>query len=223
MAKHPVRRRGRPRAAEQAPDAAEKLLLTAMSAFAGRGFDSVGLREIAAVAEVDPTLVKHHYGSKLGLWKACVDDISARLISGVSGAVANCAPAQTPQIRLAAIIDRLVDVTCDTPHLANFILLEITQQDERFEYIYVRLVMPMHDVLRPAVEAACAGGALAPADPDFVFLSIAGAIVTTVASRGFLARLSPHASVASDFRLQLKRAVLAPLGALPSVGGAHLQ
>lgn len=50
-----------------------------------RGYEAADLRTIARVADVDPGLVHCiHFGSKAGLWEACVGAIVAQaaMISG---------------------------------------------------------------------------------------------------------------------------------------------
>lgn len=47
-----------------------KILLAALTEFASTGFDGVSTRAIAKKAEVNHTLISHHFGSKEALWKA---------------------------------------------------------------------------------------------------------------------------------------------------------
>ena len=47
-----------------------KILSAALSEFASTGFDGVSTRAIAKKAEVNHTLISHHFGSKEALWKA---------------------------------------------------------------------------------------------------------------------------------------------------------
>jgi AcrR family transcriptional regulator len=61
------RGRGRPRAADDLPDARERLLVAARARFASDGFDGASLRAIAADAGVDASLVRHYFGDKNGL------------------------------------------------------------------------------------------------------------------------------------------------------------
>lgn len=55
---------------------------TALRLFAEHGPDAVGLRQIAAEAEVSPALVLHHFGSKAGL-RAAIDDHVVSLIDAL--------------------------------------------------------------------------------------------------------------------------------------------
>lgn len=51
-------------------DTKQAILAAARQLFAANGFDRATVRAIAAEAEVDPSLVNHHFGSKRGLFIA---------------------------------------------------------------------------------------------------------------------------------------------------------
>ena len=53
--------------------AREELLDVAQRAFAERGFEATGMRDITDQAGVAHGMVRHHFGSKNGLWRAVVD------------------------------------------------------------------------------------------------------------------------------------------------------
>jgi len=50
----------------------EALIEAATGAFAGSGYAGASVAEIAGQARVTKSLVHHHFGSKLGLWDACL-------------------------------------------------------------------------------------------------------------------------------------------------------
>jgi AcrR family transcriptional regulator len=54
------------------PDTREAILEAARGLFAERGYDGATVRELAAVAEVDPKLVLHYFGSKDGVFRSAV-------------------------------------------------------------------------------------------------------------------------------------------------------
>lgn len=69
-----TRRRGRPsgrRPADSGTRAA--ILANARELFGEQGYDRTTLRQVAAAAKVDPTLISHYYGSKQRLFVAVVD------------------------------------------------------------------------------------------------------------------------------------------------------
>lgn len=173
---------------------ARRVLDAAIAAFAQRGYDSAGLRGIAKEAGVDAALIVHQFGSKAQLWRACVDAVADRLIQALQ------AGHSLPAGDLAHSVDRLVDIVCEEPVFVQFILSEIVRQDERFDYVFERLVGPIHALMRGSAAAG-------DARDEIRFLALSGAIATTVVSRRFMVRhglLSPDLEI---FREELRQAV----------------
>lgn len=56
--------------ADPRPDVKQRLIEAATRLFASGGFDGVGIREIAAAADVNSAMVAYHFGSKEGLYQA---------------------------------------------------------------------------------------------------------------------------------------------------------
>lgn len=78
------RRPGRPRAAElDEAEVRERLLLAATELAAARGFETCGLREIAARARVSPAMISYYFGDREGLgealYKRAFERVSARV------------------------------------------------------------------------------------------------------------------------------------------------
>ncbi len=72
----------RPRDAERT---AQAILESALRLFSERGYPNVGVRDVADDAGVNTALVARYFGSKLGLFEACLDqvlDLSALLDRG---------------------------------------------------------------------------------------------------------------------------------------------
>ncbi|MEV5594169.1 TetR family transcriptional regulator [Streptomyces sp. NPDC052496] len=70
-----ARRRGRPSRTDSAdgPGARERILTAARAEFAARGYEKASIRGIAKVADVDPALVHHYYGTKEQVFEAAVE------------------------------------------------------------------------------------------------------------------------------------------------------
>ena len=58
---------------EQKPDSKERILQSAMFLFARKGFAEIGMRELAAKADVNLSMVNYFFGSKKGLLKEILD------------------------------------------------------------------------------------------------------------------------------------------------------
>ncbi|MEU3186364.1 TetR family transcriptional regulator [Streptomyces sp. NPDC006923] len=69
------RRRGRPARGDTGtgPGAREKILASARTEFAERGYDKASVRGIAKAAGVDPALVHHYFGTKDEVFAAAIE------------------------------------------------------------------------------------------------------------------------------------------------------
>lgn len=212
------RKRGRPAltdAGRSRKSGAERLLAVAMAAFASRGYAGTSVRAIAAAAQVDPALIVHQFGSKADLWHAAVDAVATKLLAALGPVrlIASEGASQAAQT-LTATVDHLVDTACDTPLIAQFVLTELAQQDARSDIVFEKLVKPVHDLLVPLITAVEREDGI-DIDPDIAFIAFNGAIVTAVASRPFIVRMSGAARSETHFREHLKRTIIAQL--LPAV------
>ena len=70
-----------------------RLALRALEEFGRRGFDEVGVTELAAAAGVTTGSLYHHFGSKLGLYDFVRAEAEQRLIDRMEGAAAASRPA----------------------------------------------------------------------------------------------------------------------------------
>jgi AcrR family transcriptional regulator len=68
-----------------------RLVEAALAEFGARGFDAVGVTELAESAGVTVGALYHHFGSKAGLYDLIRDDIERRLIDRLEGAWATAA------------------------------------------------------------------------------------------------------------------------------------
>ncbi len=193
-----TKRRGRPpKADEVKPDA---ILRAALTCFATHGFEGASLRRIATAADVDVALIAHRHGAKLDLWKAVVDDIASKFVLELSR---SRSPAEfadgTSMDRLQLAIDQMIDFSADAPEMSMFVIKEIAQRDERFHYVYERLIRPAQEVLLPTVELAIADGFLENVDPELFFYNVSGAIALTVSMRSLVGQLDGNTFSSEHF------------------------
>jgi AcrR family transcriptional regulator len=192
------------------------LLDAATALFAEQGFDAVGVRPIANRADVDPAMIAHHFGSKLALWEAVVDRLSLRLTDRLSLRLTDqlAAVALGPgsaSARLDEAVGQIIDLLCDAPELAAFILREVVLPSDRSAYGAARLADPIHHILRPLI-ADVAAEHRADIDVDYLFVALNGAIVVSIVSRPLLDRLADPADDA-QFRTRLKATMAAQMAA----------
>ena len=65
-----------------------RLVLAALDAFGARGYEGVGVAELARAAETTTGPLYHHFGSKLGLYDAVRADVERRVTDRMEGALA---------------------------------------------------------------------------------------------------------------------------------------
>lgn len=83
-----------------------RILEAAGVAFADRGVGSTSIRQVAAAAEVSLAMVHHYFGSKSGLYEACINAMYAEL-TGLRSELAQVFESGSD---VGAIIDRAVRV-----------------------------------------------------------------------------------------------------------------
>ncbi len=66
---------------KQKPESRERIIQAALSLFASHGFSETGVRELAARAEVNLSMVNYFFGSKKGLLKEILDSFLAGYLS----------------------------------------------------------------------------------------------------------------------------------------------
>lgn len=212
-----ARGRGRP-TADSAPDPDHPTRI-ALSAFAARGYEGASLRAIAARARVDPALLSRRYGSKLGLWKATVDELAERMEElrrsiTATGSGSACNRESAPD-RLRRALRLFVSFHCEVPELGRFFTDEIGRPGERRRYLVERIWRPHAALLRHLLHAARTqtgnpghqpdGAVLSGQDADFAVLLLTGMVSMPLMMRSIAER--ECAIPAEDLPERLARAM----------------
>ena len=168
------RGRGRPRPGD-APDPAHVARI-AFTAFAIAGYDGASVREIAATAAVDPALVARRYGSKLGLWKATVDELAERMAS-MYDAIAQLESDPAPFLsRFQRVLRLFTDFCCEVPELGRFFTNEIAEPGDRRDYVLEQIWRPSFAVMQPWMRKAQAMGLIRAKDADILVFQLIGMV-----------------------------------------------
>lgn len=113
-----------------------EVVAAARALFAERGVDAVGTRHIAAAAGVAHGLVRHHFGSKAGVWHAVVDAADAEF----AAALIPLADAVDGGGRdVADFVAGFVDACARQPDIARLLVHEGTVGGERLDQLLERL------------------------------------------------------------------------------------
>ena len=202
------KRMGRPPRNE--PPKRKAILDAALYEFAHHGVDRVNLRQIAAEADVNVSLIVHQFGSKMGLWKAVVDQVGGVMQHAAMNALDGCHPGLDEE-RLQHAIDHLVDSACSIPERGLLLVQDIGHPGERMDYLLEKLIKPTRDQLLPLIQKVIAGKApracQIDVDPEFLTFILAGSISTAIAMRPLIARFTQAAAADASFRQSLKDAL----------------
>jgi AcrR family transcriptional regulator len=191
----PRRRPGRPRR-EETRDTREAVLAAATTLFAQRGFDAVGLREVAAAAGVDVATVSHHTGTKAQLYDACFARVFAAERHALEAAAGNARAALDagPAAALRALhdlVDVFVDFLEDRPE-TTALWLRRWLEPHRHAELDERYAAPLYRLVTELLTAAAASGALVEPTPHVTVRSLVWAVhahvVALAASDGSPAR-----------------------------------
>lgn len=166
VTREPARRRS-------SADTRERLLASARSLFAERGFESSTVREIGQRAEVDPALIARYFGSKAGLYLESIRQDAAPIDPGRD---------LTDPIEIGQILERTTRFPSPTMFAAVRPHDDAELQAAALENLRARIVAPAR---RAAVRA---GHPDADLRAEVVTAALAG--VTLSRSSGALSTLS---------------------------------
>jgi AcrR family transcriptional regulator len=140
-----------------------RLLKAAIHAFAERGYDAIGTREIEAAAGVNRGLITYHFGSKEALWKAAMEELfedHAADLALEPGDDEQVDPAE----RLADVIRAFVRYCAAHPEVNRIMVQEGKHDDWRLAWIVERYVEPYYAATKTVYERAVAAGVAPPMD-----------------------------------------------------------
>lgn len=116
-----------PRPAPLAPPSSrDKILDVAEVLFARRGFEGVGMREVADAAGLGKSSLFHHFRSKAQLYLAVLERLLAQIDERLQAALAGDAP---PTERLDRWIDALMDALAEREPAARLLLRGLFEDD----------------------------------------------------------------------------------------------
>jgi AcrR family transcriptional regulator len=81
-----------------------RLAFTALEQFGARGYEAVGVSELAKTAGVTTGSLYHHFGSKLGLYEVVREEAERRVLDRMEGAAAARAGDEAPAVIRAALL-----------------------------------------------------------------------------------------------------------------------
>jgi len=113
---------------------AERILETALHAFATYGYDGVSIRTLNKELGVSHSAIYQRFGSKDGLWHAAVDHGFGRITRHMADVFDPTITDPLEQLRLW--IRRLMEFSAEHPEILGLMNIEGRQDTSRLDYIF---------------------------------------------------------------------------------------
>jgi len=160
------------------PDTRNAIFQAAAVAFSSRGFDGVGVDEIADRAQVNKAMIYYHFADKLALYRAVVAD----MLSAIAGsATAIAASADAPDVKLDRFIENFVIHADSRPWFPTMMLREISEGAPHLDldtFAHMRSVLgAFARILTEGAEA----GTFRPVHPVLAYTSVVGPLLMNAA------------------------------------------
>ena len=151
------------------------VIAAALELFSRRGFDGTALPEVASRSGVAVPLIVYHFKSKDGLWRACVDEVYARVDAHVAGYAERLA-ATTGLAHYRMQIRAYVTALAAHPEYMRIVVVEGMAASPRLDWLVAGHQGRITAQLIALIEAAQADGLLPTMDPTYAKFVISGAL-----------------------------------------------
>lgn len=179
MTQAAARPRGRPRGrpakdARSVEETRAAILAAALKLFAERGFEGAALRDIAAAAGVEHSLVRYHFTDKSTLWRSALRSLIDQMNAG-RRADWRGTYGQPLLERFKQALRDYVGYCARHPEHARIMVHETMSDTDRTAWIAEQIIGPQHRAARRNIEALMAAGHLPRMEPRRLIYMIAAA------------------------------------------------
>ena len=160
------------------PDTRNAVFQSAAAEFSARGFDGVGVDDIAARAKVNKAMIYYHFADKLALYRAVVGDMLATIGSTVTEIAA---ADLTPPDKLNRFIEQFVRHADARPWFPPLMLREIAAGAPHLDLETLTLMKAVFLGFGRILAEGAASGAFRPINPVLAYTSIVGPLLMNAA------------------------------------------
>ena len=141
------------RTAIEAQATRQLIVSAALEQFAERGFDAVSVREIAAQAGVTHGMIRHHFGSKLDVWKAALEGVFEHYRQALLPKIQEARAGEEPLQAFRKLVAEFIRVSTSHPVYARLLVRESEAHGERAQFCLSRF-QEIHAVIGQLFERA---------------------------------------------------------------------
>ncbi len=168
------RRHPRRRAQPAGRSSRDAVFLAAAELFSARGFDGVGIDDIAAAARVNKAMIYYHFDSKLDLYR----EVVRHMLRLVGDLVTTAADAPEPvDKRLAGFIAAFISTADERAWFPPLMIREIVEGAPRLDPETLALMKTVFDAFARILADGARAGVFRPINPVLAYMSILGPIL----------------------------------------------
>lgn len=123
----------------------ESLIAAGIQLFAKNGFDGVSVKEIAAQAGVNVSLVSYHFDGKEGLYRSCLAQFGRERLAVVEKLLQPPSTAEELRIKLGVFVDEVLTKHAEQPDVCQLIHNEAEKQDPIIQDIFEQTFLKAFD------------------------------------------------------------------------------
>ena len=168
-----------------ARDSRDVIFSAAADLFSARGFDGVGVDDIAHAARLNKAMIYYHFDSKLALYREIVRDMLRAVGPHVTEIAARPAPADA---RLVAFIAGLVTLSDERPWFPPLMLREMTEGAPRLDPDTLALMKAVFVAFTRILGDGHRAGLFRPVNPVLAYMSVLGPVLLNAARERAAAR-----------------------------------
>ncbi len=163
---------------KKSTSAKDRIVGEALSLFAARGYDNVGVTEIAESAGVSQPSIHYHFKSKRRLWEAAMLAMAeeSHRTASIQKSVTQ---SLDPLSALKAACAMLIEQSNTNPNLGRVILSEGQAGGERLEWLMRNLFTESYSQFLELIEQCIQARLIKPFKPFQVLMLLHGAAVTS--------------------------------------------
>lgn len=161
----------------------EKLLKAATELFLKKGVDRVGVREIAAKANINLSLMNYYFKSKENL----LEHIFESLIQHKSEKLQEVLEAETPlDYKIKQYVEVYIDMLMENPLLVSFFMTILHRNPDKIISMVSAKSLYNSDVFCSQIEVEAKAGRIRFTDPEQFFISMVSLIIFPIAIKDLI-------------------------------------
>lgn len=175
--------------ASQDSHAKTALISAAKKLFAEKGLDGVSVREIAAEAGVNPSLVSYHFNGKENLYQYCLQQFGEGRLNAVKGILQPARSGAEFCLRIEIYIDTMFEGFLQEPDVTRMLHRECENEMSRFDETFRQTFFKIYESLFHFYREAHEAGILrSEVDPQIASGLLHGSMVHLVRMNNLIKR-----------------------------------